>query len=129
MKKAEYLHLYFENIHFQGKLQLTAIRMIAEEKGQGAEYMSCSYDRNDEDYKEGYVTLYFWKPAVGEDTMIHVDNLTFFNKLAEVCEIDCEKYPEHRHILDEYLKTIKRELFQVILDNHNIDIWEISHDQ
>ena len=111
MKKAEYLNYYFENIHFQGKLQLTAIRMIAEEKGQGAEYISCSYDCNDEDYKEGDVTLYFWEPAVSEDAMIHVDNLTFFNKLVEVCEKDIEKYPEHRNILDEYLKIIKRDLY------------------
>lgn len=84
--------------------------MIAEEKGQGAEYISCSYDCKDEDYKEGYVTLYFWKPAVSEDVIIHVNNLTFYNALAEVCEKDIEKYPEHRDILNVYLKKIKRDL-------------------
>lgn len=111
MEKAKYLHYYVDNIHFQGKLQLTAIRMIAEEKGQGAEYISCSYDCKDEDYKEGYVTLYFWKPAVSEDVIIHVNNLTFYNELAEVCEKDIENYPEHRDILNEYLKKIKRDLY------------------
>jgi len=111
MQEAEYLHYYFQNIHFQGKLKLTAIKMIAEERGQGAEYVSCSYDCNDEDYQEGYVTLYFWEPAVSEDVIIHVDNLTFYNKLIEICENDIEKYPEHREILNGYMKKIKSDLY------------------
>lgn len=39
---------------------------MAQHKGQGDEYIQCSFDATDEDYKEGYVTLYFWKPAVGD---------------------------------------------------------------
>lgn len=111
MQENEYLEYYFQYIHSLEGLRIRDVAMIAEEKGQGAEYISCSYDCNDEDYKEGYVTLYFWQPAVSEGVMIHVDNLTFFNKLVEVCEKDIKKYPEHRNILDEYLKIIKRDLY------------------
>lgn len=52
-------------------------------------------------------TLYFWKPTVREDVIIHVDNLTFYNGLVEVCEKDIEKHPEHREVLNEYLEKIK----------------------
>ena len=35
MQKDDYLNFYYENISFQGELQLSAIKMIAEERGQG----------------------------------------------------------------------------------------------
>lgn len=110
MQKEDYLNFYYENISFQGELQLSAIKMIAEKRGQGAEYVSCSYDSEDEDYREGYVTLYFWKPAVSEDKIVYVDNMTFYKGLAEVCKKDIEKYPEHGDSLNEYLEKIKKDL-------------------
>ncbi|MDE7223156.1 MAG: hypothetical protein K2O34_05190 [Acetatifactor sp.] len=110
MLEAEYLDFYFAHIHFQGELQLNAIKIMAEEKGQGAEYVSCSYDKEDEDYREGYVTLYFWKPAVEEDRIVHIDNMTFYTGLAEVCRKDMVKYPEHEDSLSKYLKKIREEL-------------------
>ncbi len=111
MQKNEYVEYYFQHIHFGEELRIRDVEMIAEQKGQGAEYISCSHDCNDEDYKEGYVTLYFWKPAVSEDVIIHIDNLTFYNKLVEVCEKDIEKYPEHSFFLNECLEKIKRDLY------------------
>ena len=102
MQEKEYLDYYFQSIHYLGELSIRDVEMLAENKGQGAEYISCSYDFNDEDYKEGYVTLYFWKPAVRKDIIIHVDSLIFYNRLVEVCDKDIEKYPEHRNLLNEY---------------------------
>ena len=64
--KNKYLKYYLQSIFFLGELRLDVIKTMAQHKGQGDEYIQCSFDATDEDYKEGYVTLYFWKPAVGD---------------------------------------------------------------
>lgn len=111
MQEKEYVDYYFQYICFLGELRIREVEMMAEQKGQGAEFISCSYDCNDEDYREGYVTLYFWEPAVSEDVIIHVDDLTFYNRLAEVCKKDIEKHPEHSDSLNKYLGKIKEDLY------------------
>ena len=40
---------------------------------------------DDKDYKDGYVTLYFWKPALEQDTMVFVVNRTFYKYIEEAC--------------------------------------------
>ena len=93
----KYLNYYIESIWFLDKLQISAVKRMAEYKGQGNEYISCSFDPNDEDYREGYVTLYFWKPAAEQDTMVFVDKFI-------------KKEPQTKDELEGYLHQIKKEL-------------------
>ena len=65
---------------------------------------------DDKDYKDGYVTLYFWKPAVEQDTMVFVDNRTFYKYLVEACEKHIEKEPQVKEELESYLQQLKTEL-------------------
>lgn len=108
--KQKYLTYYFDNIHSLRGLQISAIEDMARFKGQGAEYMSCCYDSEDEDYKEGYVTLLFWEPTVDEDTMVFVTNSIFYEKLLEVCNVHIEKNPHDKEVLDSNLNQIKKDL-------------------
>lgn len=105
----KYLNYYIENIWFLGKLQISAIKNMVEYKGQGAEYISCSFDPDDEDYREGYVTLYFWEPAVEQDTMVFVDNKKFYDYLMSTCKEFIEKEPQIKDELEGYLDQIKME--------------------
>lgn len=106
----EYLKYYLESIFFLGKLRLDAIETMARYKGQGDEYIQCSFDAADEDYKEGYVTLYFWEPAVKEDVIVWVENSRFFASLVDVCNETIEKYPKTKKGLEENLQKIKQHL-------------------
>lgn len=83
---------------------------MARYKGQGDEYIQCSFDAADEDYKEGYVTLYFWEPAVKEDVIVWVENSRFFASLVDVCNETIEKYPKTKKGLEENLQKIKQHL-------------------
>ena len=105
-----YLKYYMENICILGKLQISAIQNLAMYKGEGSEYISCSYDPEDEDYKEGYVTLFFWKPAAEQDTMVFVDNYKFYNYLIEIVSKFMKEDAKVRDDLTEYLEQIKTDL-------------------
>ena len=105
-----YLNYYIESICFLDKLQISAIKRMVEYKGQGSEYISCSFDPNDEDYREGYVTLCFWKPAVEQDTMVFVDNRKFYDYLMRTGKEFIKKEPQIKDELEGYLHQIKREL-------------------
>ncbi|NFG61465.1 MULTISPECIES: ribonuclease toxin immunity protein CdiI [unclassified Clostridium] len=109
-EKEKYLNYYFDNICFLGKLQISALKTMAEMKGQGAEYISCSFDPDDEDYVEGCVTLFFWKPADDEDTMVVVENSMFYRYLLQTCENHITKYSEDNEKIQEYLAQIKMHL-------------------
>lgn len=108
--KQKYLTYYFDNIHSLSGLQISAIEDMARFKGQGAEYISCSFDPEDEDYKEGYVTLLFWKPADNEDTMIFIENQLFYDRLLETCNAHITKNPNNKELLNGYLDQIKKDL-------------------
>lgn len=108
--RKSYLNYYFEHIHFSNGLRISAIKDMAKFKGQGAEYASCCYDPSDEDYKEGYVTLLFWEPAVDEDTMVFIDNNMFCEKLIEVCNSHIAKVPSDKKLLTIKLNQIKKDL-------------------
>ena len=103
----KYLNYYMDSISFLGKLEISAIKSMAEYKGQGAEYISCSFDPNDEDYREGYVTLYFWKPAVEHDTMVFVENQKFYDYLVRISSEFIYKAPQVKNELEGYLCQIK----------------------
>lgn len=106
----KYLNYYIESIWFLDKLQISAVKRMAEYKGQGNEYISCSFDPNDEDYREGYVTLYFWKPAAEQDTMVFVDNRKFYDYLMRTIKEFIKKEPQTKDELEGYLHQIKKEL-------------------
>jgi len=101
---------YFDNISFKGEIMISAIKTMSESHGQGSEYVSCSFDQNDEDFKKGYVTLSFWSPAVDEDTMIFIKNEIFYEGLIERCKPLMEKKSEDSCKLALYLKSIKDDL-------------------
>lgn len=103
----KYLQYYMDSITFLGKLQLGAMKMMAQQKSYGSEYISCSFDPNDEDYQAGYVTLIFWKPAVKEDTMVYIDNNMFYDFLLRLSEDQMKSYPELENELRNYLQQIK----------------------
>lgn len=106
----KYLKYYIESIWFLGKLQISNIKRMAEYKGQGSEYISCSFDPDDDDYREGYVTLCFWKPAVDQDTMVFVDNRKFYDYLMITSKEFIKKEPQVKDELEEYLHQVKMEL-------------------
>lgn len=106
----KYLNYYMKSICFLDKLQISAIKRLAEYKGQGDEYISCSFDPDGEDYREGYVTLYFWKPAVEQDIMVFVDNRKFYDCLMRTSKEFIQKEPEVKDELEGYLHLVRMEL-------------------
>lgn len=108
--KEQYLKYYMESIHFKGDLQINAIKTMVQYKGQGNEYISCSFDPDDEDYQDGFVTLYFWQPAVEQDTMVFIDNRSFYKYLVEVSKRYMEKEPQVKEELEKYLYQLRTEL-------------------
>jgi len=106
----KYLKYFLDSICFQGELQISAIKRMAQLKGQGAEYISCSFDPDDEDYQEGYVILVFWKPAEDEDTMVFVENGMFYEHLSSICEECIKKEPGIKDELEDYLNQVKKSL-------------------
>ena len=103
----KFLNDYIDSLCFLGKLQIGAIKEMVDYKGQGSEYVSCSFDPKDEDFRAGYVTLYFWKPAAEEDTMVFVENERFFNALFEISERCMKDEAQKRIELDEYLNKLR----------------------
>ncbi|MEN8906041.1 MAG: ribonuclease toxin immunity protein CdiI [Clostridiales bacterium] len=105
--KEKYLKYYFESIHFMGNLQTSELNTMSEMNGQGAEYISCSFDPNDEDYIDGFVTLFFWKPADNEDTKVVVENNLFYEYLLNVCKNHLSKIPNDKEKIQNCLEKIK----------------------
>lgn len=105
--KEKYMKYYLDSLCFSGELRIDAIKRLAEYKGEGAEYISSSFDPSDEDYKEGYVTLFFWEPADDEDTMVYVDNNFFYKEIEQICSEYIKKRPESKGILEDSLEEIR----------------------
>lgn len=105
--KEKYLEYYLQSIHFAGELQLNSVRQMVEFKGQGAEYFSCSFDPDDEDYKDGFVTLLFWQPADDEDTMVYVENSFFYEAIERVSKEHIRKNSKDEKELNSYLLKIR----------------------
>lgn len=105
--KEKYMKYYLDSLCFSGELRIGAIKRMTEYKGEGAEYISSSFDSDDEDYKEGYVTLIFWEPADDEDTMVYVENDFFYKGIEEICSKDIKKNPKNEGILNNYLEEIR----------------------
>ena len=80
------LAYYLQHLFIFGELQIGEIGSMAHFKGQGSEYVQCSFDEKDEEYKKGYVTLYFWKPALKEDKIVYIENEKFYDSLLIIIE-------------------------------------------
>ena len=106
----KFLDDYIDSLCFLGKLQIGVVKEMIDYKGQGSEYVSCSFDPEDEDFSDGYVTLYFWKPAADEDTMVFVENKRFFHALSEVSERCMKDEPQKRNELEGYLNKLRTAL-------------------
>lgn len=102
-----YLNYYIESIQFLGRLQINAIKELVTYKGQGAEYISCSFDPEDENFREGYVTLYFWKPAAEKDTMVFIDKIEFFKAISNISKELMKKEPRIKEELEGHLKQLQ----------------------
>lgn len=85
---------------------IKAVDMMAEQKAK-EQKIACSYECNDAGYKAGYITLYFWKPAVSKAAIIHINKLTFHNKLAQVCLKNIEKHPKHTNCYKRTKKDLQ----------------------
>jgi len=103
----KYLQYYFDSIHIMGNLSIVALQQMAELKGQGAEYISCSFDPDDEDFVEGKVTLFFWKPADDEDTIVFVSNKVFYDNLEELCKKYLKSNTQDTEKVNDLLKQIR----------------------
>ena len=102
-----YLNYYIESIQFLGRLQINAIKELVNYKGQGAEYISCSFDPEDEDFREGYVTLYFFFFFAEKDTMIFIDKIEFFKAISNISKEFMKKEPRIKVELEGYLKQLQ----------------------
>ena len=102
----KFLNYYLKHLFVFGELQVGEIRSMICFKGQGSEYVQCSFDEEDEDYKEGYVTLYFWKPALEEDTIVYIENKKFYASLFAIVKEYINKNPHMKGELMGYMKKI-----------------------
>lgn len=108
--KEKYMKYYLDSLLSLEGLRINAIKIMAEYKGEGDEYIASSFDPDDEEYKEGYVALFFWKPADSEDTLVYVETDFFYKELEKICNEDIKKNPEHKLLLNKCLETISAEL-------------------
>ncbi len=102
----KFLEYYLQHLFVFNELQIGEIESMVRFKGQGSEYVQCSFDEEDEDYKKGYVTLYFWKPALEEDTIVYIENEKFYNGLFVIVEGYINRNLKMKEELMEYMKKI-----------------------
>ncbi|MDE7206701.1 MAG: hypothetical protein K2N90_06015 [Lachnospiraceae bacterium] len=102
----KFLEYYLQHLFVFNELQIGEIESMVRFKGQGSEYVQCSFDEEDEDYKKGYVTLYFWKPALEEDTIVYIENEKFYNGLFVIVEGYINRNLKMKEKLMEYMKKI-----------------------
>lgn len=100
------LAYYLKHLFVFDELQIGEIESMARFKGQGSEYVQCSFDEEDEDYKKGYVTLYFWKPALEEDTIVYIENKKFYDCLFVIVKEYINKNIKMKEVLIAYMKKI-----------------------
>ena len=96
-------------IQFGGEIEDKAIIRMAENKEIGNEFSYCTYEEDDEDYKEGFVAVLFFEPFVEEDKVIHIENKKFYDELINFIS----KYSSDSKkisCLEKYLLQIKTDL-------------------
>lgn len=107
----EYLDYFIDTISFKGVLSLKKLEILAEYKEVGAEYYFCTYLPENEDFKEGKVTLIFWKPADDEDTILYIDKDMFYKFIVGACENYLKFYPENKEKIEHVLYKMNKDLY------------------
>ena len=106
----DYLKNFMQHLFFEGVLQVDEISTLACYKTQGAEYVQCSFDEFSADYREGYVALYFWKPAVDHDILVYVENKKFYDCLFSIVDEYIKKEPQMKDKLTGYMNQLEEVL-------------------
>ena len=98
---------------FGSRIEEKYIIRLAENKIAGNEVAYCTYEKDDEDYKEGYVSVLLFEPFTDKDVVLHIENKAFFDSLVDfIGKYDTNK--EKLAHMEKYLIKIKKDL--------NIDI-------
>ena len=101
----ELILLVFKN---DGRVQVDEIGRLADRMATGIEGLTCSYNPDDEDYREGYVTIDYWLGR--EDETQYVENKKFYDALSKLCENYLDAKPEDGDCVGKYLNKIKSDL-------------------
>ena len=101
----ELLFLVFQ---VDGKLDTTAMLRLADNKAVWIEGMACSYNPDDEDYRDGYVTIDYWLGI--EDETQYIEKEKFYNALSKLCDKHLEINLEDGEKIRKYLYKIKNDL-------------------
>ena len=104
----ELLFLVFQA---DGKLDIASISRLADKMATGIEGITCSYNPDDEDYREGYVTIDYWLGR--EDETRHVEKSKFYDALSNLCNNHLDSNPEDGERVLKCLSKIKCDLKNV----------------
>ena len=91
---------------FGDRLDDIHIIRLAEQKIAGNEIAYCTYEEDDEDYKEGYVSVLLFKPFIEDDVVLHIENKVFFDRLISVLRKKVADKEELTKV-EKYLLQIK----------------------
>lgn len=101
----ELLFLVFQ---VDNDLDINEIKVLSERMAAGIEGITCSYNPDDEDYEEGFVTIDYWLGL--EDRTEHIEKQVFFDALHEICEKHVGLKPDDKNLIEGYLSKIKTDL-------------------
>lgn len=109
--KEEYLRYSIKlGLFFLGELRIRQLCNLAKNRALGDEYYFCSFEPDDEYYRDGFITLIFWKPALDEDTIVYIENNRFYEYLSNVCKDYIKTNSNDREKILNYLQQIKDNL-------------------
>lgn len=98
---------FYGMFQFKSEIEEKTIIRMAENKEVGNEFSYCTYEKNDEDYKEGYVAVLFFKPFVEEDIVLYYENKVFYEELMKFLQ----------QFVDAKTKIMKIEKYLTIIRN------------
>lgn len=105
-----YFDIVFRNHDSEGKIHLRELKNFAENNGAGQEgFVGGYYDPEDEDFKEGYLTLDFWESTPFEG-IAHIENKVFFDELTKLCQEHIKHVPNDKEFIEGCLDKIKKNL-------------------
>ena len=108
--KENMLEVFFQGT-FQhgGKIEEKSIIRMAKKRAVGNEYSYCTYEKEDEDYREGYVAVLFFEPFVERDLVLHIENNEFYEKMILFLSKLCTNKNTYINV-ENYLDIIKKDL-------------------
>ncbi|MCF0124720.1 MAG: hypothetical protein HUJ68_03010 [Clostridia bacterium] len=102
-------NFFIGNFQFDNKIVEKSIINLAEKNTVGNEDSYCTYEKDDEDYKEGFVAVLFFEPFVKEDVVLYYENKIFYDELFEFLKTLVDASTKMRE-LDAYLTKIRNDL-------------------